>query len=105
MKNQFSEYFSNYRENSSKIEYKKKLNTFEKKNWKFILCSNLSTFLKKKNYEKTKFGGGLRPPPISIQRLNILFKIGGPNSEQVSINGIFHNILFNNPRGLIVGCF
>ena len=47
------------------------------------------------------------PPTISPRYKKIgagfFFRIGGPQSEQVSINGIFFNNLFNNPRGFIAG--
>ena len=58
-----------------------------------------------------------RPPTISSQYKsakknpkesrgwNFFFRIGGPQTEQVSVNGIFLNNLFNNIRGLIVGGF
>ena len=44
------------------------------------------TFLRKKNFKF--FGGRLSLPPKSYQVQGIFFRIGGPQSEQVSINGI-----------------
>ena len=115
MKNQFSGfYFPSYRENSSKIglmtshkwpkndhnskKYKSEkseiwfffrfswlhifqlnLNTFEeKKMGKKNVVQNVRTFLKKKNVNIF----------FCVQGLGIFFRIGGPKSEQVSINGI-----------------
>ena len=46
-------------------------------------------------------------PRYKIQKkkteARFFFSIGGPQSERVSVNGIFCNNLFINPGGLIVG--
>ena len=62
------------------------VNTFEKKNVEFF-CYYCKKVEKK------------------IEGLDIFFRIDEPQSEQVSVNGIFRNVLFNNPRGICPGGF
>ena len=72
-----------------------KFEHFWKKNCgESIFCSNIETFLKKKNFNV--FGEGFCPPPKSIQGLIIyIFRIGGPCSERhISQKYLHQNIFF-----------